>query len=106
MCSEAERFVTLWIEWFDKFGPKQSGSAHFGDLHEEIHSDRPEERKPWRKGVNVEACLKASSNVLYAVGQRVSQFQIRRSSGLLHVIAGYGNGVKSWHMSGGKREDV
>ena len=39
----------------DELRPQQAGRPHLGDLHEVVHADRPEERQPRRKRVDVEA---------------------------------------------------
>ncbi len=90
----------------DQLRPQQARGPHLGDLHEEVHADRPEERQPRRERVDVEAGRHARAHVLDAVGQRVGEFQVRRRAGLLHVIAGDGDGVELRHLRARVGEDV
>ena len=78
--------------------PQQAGGAHLGDLHEVVHADRPEEGEPRRERVDVEADADAGAHVLDAVGQRVGELEVGRRAGLLHVIAGDGDGVELRHL--------
>ena len=43
----------LRAEALDELRPEQARRAHLGDLHEEVHADRPEERQPRRELVDV-----------------------------------------------------
>ena len=90
----------------DELRPQQAGGAHLGDLHEVVHADRPEERQPRRERIDVEAGRHARAHVLDAVGQRVGELQVRRRAGLLHVIAGDGDGVELRHLRARECEDV
>ena len=97
--AQGERLGVLGRELaLDELGPQQAGGAHLGDLHEVVHADRPEERQPRRERVDVEAGRHAGAHVLDAVGQRVGELQVRRRAGLLHVIAGDGDGVELRHL--------
>ena len=90
----------------DELRPQQARGAHLGDLHEEVHADRPEERQPRRERVDVEPGGDARAHVLDAVGQRVGELQVRRRPGLLHVIAGDRDRVELRHLRAGVGEDV
>ncbi len=90
----------------DQLGPQQAGRAHLGDLHEEVHADRPEEGEPRCKRIDVEARRHARAHVFDAVGQRVGELQVRRRARLLHVIAGDGDGVELRHLRARVGEDV
>ena len=90
----------------DQLRPQQAGGAHLGDLHEEVHADRPEEGEPGRERVDVEAGADARAHVLDAVGQRVGELEVGRRAGLLHVIAGDGDRVELRHPRRGVGEDV
>ena len=84
----------------------QARRAHLGDLHEEVHADRPEERQPRREGVDVEARSEPGADVLDAVGQRVGELEVRRRARLLHVIAGDRDRVEARHVLRRVGEDV
>ena len=96
--AQRQRAGVLGLELvLDELRPQQARGAHLGDLHEEVHADRPEERQPRRERVDVEAGGDAGARVLDAVGQRVGELQVGRRAGLLHVIAGDGDGVELRH---------
>src|SRR5699024_9379245 len=46
------------------------------------------------------------ADVLHPVGQGVGQLQVGGGPGLLHVVAGAGDGVEARHALGGVGEDV
>ena len=70
----------------DEAGPEQAGGPHLGDLHEEVHADRPEERQPRGEGVDIEADRLAGPEVLDAIGEGVRELEVLRGPGLLHVV--------------------
>ena len=90
----------------DELRPEQARGAHLGDLHEEVHADRPEERQPRRERVDVEAGRDAGAHVFDAVGQRVGELEVGRRAGFLHVIAGDRDGVELRHLLRRVGEDV
>ena len=54
MRAQRQRARVLRIERLEQLRPQQPRGAHLGDFHEEVHADRPEERQPRRKAVDVE----------------------------------------------------
>ncbi len=46
-------FSDFGAEAGDDLGPQQPRGAQLGDLHEEVHADRPEERQPRRELVDL-----------------------------------------------------
>ncbi len=105
--SERERALILRAELVaDELRPQETRGAHLGDLHEEVHADRPEERQSRREGVDVEAGRNAGARVLEAVGDRVAELEVGRRTGLLHVIARDRNRVELRHVGRRVGEDV
>jgi hypothetical protein len=89
-----------------QLGPQQPRRAHLGDFHEEVHADRPEERQPRCKAVNIESGREPGAEIFDAVGQRVGELEVLGRAGLLHVIAGDGDRVVFRHFLRGVRKDV
>ncbi len=105
--AQRQRAAVLGVELLVmSFAHEQAGGAHLGDLHEEVHADRPEERQARRERVDVEPGLDAGARVLDAVGQRVAELEVGRRPGLLHVIAGDRDRVELRHVARGVGEDV
>ena len=100
------RLGVLRVELAHQPRPQRAGGAHLGDLHEEVHADRPEEAEPRRELVDVEAGGEAGAEVLDAVGQRVGELEVGGRPGLLHVVAGDRDRVEARHLLGGVAEDV
>ena len=57
--AQRQRLVVLRLELLDELRPQQAGRAQLGDLHEEVHADRPEERQPRRERVDRRARRRA-----------------------------------------------
>ena len=106
MRAQRLRFRVLGVELADEFAPQQPAGAQLGDLHEEVHSDAPEEREPRREFVDGKPDVQAGLDVVHTVGQRVGKLQIRCGAGLLDVIAGDRDRVESRHLGAGVAEDV
>ena len=96
----------LGAEGLHDLRPQQPRRAELGDLHEDVHPDGPEERDPRREGVDVETGCLAGADILDAVGEGVAELEIEGRAGLLHVVAGDGDGVEARHLLGGEAEDV
>ena len=94
------------VERAHQLGPQQAGDPQLGHLHEEVHADAPEEAEPGGKGVDVQPRVQPGSHVLHPVGQGVGQLQVEGGPGLLHVVAGDGDGVELGHVGRGEGEDV
>ncbi len=94
------------LELRDQLRPQQPGGPQLGDLHEEVHPDRPEERQPRRERVDVQPGRDAGPQVLHPVRERVRQLQVGRRPGLLDVVAGDGDRVELRHPPRGELEDV
>ncbi len=92
--------------WLTSRAHRARAARQLGDLHEEVHADRPEEAQPRSEPVDVDAGVEAGAEVLDAVGQRVRQLQVGRRPGLLHVVAGDRDRVEPRHVLGGVAEDV
>ena len=106
MRPQRQRFRILGTEPGNEFTPQQTAGAQLGDLHEEIHSDAPEERQPGRELVDVQARIQAGLQVIDAVGQRIGQLEIGCGTGLLDVVAGDRNRIELRHLGAGEGEDV
>lgn len=104
--AQGQGLRVLGIELLDEFGPQHAGGAHFSHFHEVILALGPEEGKTRREGVNVNARLDPGADIFQAVRKGVGHFQVRRRAGLLHVVAGDGNGVELGHVLGGELKDV
>ena len=104
--AQAQRLRVLRVELAHQPRPQRPGRAHLGDLHEEVHPDRPEERQPRRELVDREPRSQAGADVLDAVGQRVGELEVGRRSGLLDVVAGDRDRVEARHPLRGVLEDV
>ena len=63
-----------------------------------IHANRPKEGKAWRKIVNVQSRLHPRAQVLPAIGQGVSQFQVGGGARFLHVVPTDGYGIELGHV--------
>ena len=77
---------------------QSSRAAQLGDLHEEVHPDGEEERQPRRERVDVEAPGVRRPDVLEPVGEREAELLHGGRPGLLHVVAGDGDGVEPGHV--------
>ena len=104
--AQAERLGVLRVEVAHQPRPQGPGGAHLGDLHEEVHADRPEEREPRRELVDRHAGVEAGPDVLHPVGQRVGQLEVGRRPGLLDVVARDRDRVEARHLRGRVAEDV
>ena len=91
---------------FDQLRPEQARGAHLGDLHEEIHADRPEEGEARRERIDVEAGGDAGAHIFDAVGERVGELEVGGRARLLHVIAGDRDRIEFRHVLRGVGEDV
>ena len=106
MGAQAQRARVLRVELRQQLGPQQPRRAHLGDFHEEVHADRPEERQPRRKAIDVETGSKPGAQIFDAVGQRIGELEVLRRAGLLHVIAGDRDRVVFRHLLRGVGKDV
>ena len=97
--SQSERFWILRVELFHQFGPQHPGCPQLRYLHEIVHADAPEKGDSRGKVVDVDARLQPGAHVLEAVRKSVGHFKICRSTGLLHVVAGYADTVELRHVA-------
>ena len=97
--AQRQRLRVLRAGLLHQLGPEQPPRTELGDLHEEVHADRPEERQPRREGVDVHARRLARPQVLDAVGEGVGQLQVGRRPGLLDVVAGDRDRVEPRHLA-------
>ena len=86
--------------------PQRAGRAHLGDLHEEVHADRPEEAEPRGELVDGHPGREAGPHVLDTVRQRVGELEVLGRPGLLDVVAGDRDRVEAGHPRRGVAEDV
>src|SRR5690606_14060429 len=70
------------------------------------HANGEEERQPGGELVHIHALGHGRAHVLDAVGDGEGQFLDIGGSGLLHVVAGNGDGVELGHMVRGVADDV
>ena len=106
MGAQRQRARIGGVERLHQLRPQQPRGAQFGDLHEIVHADRPEERQPRREAVDGEPGAEARAHIFDAVGKRIGEFQVLRRAGLLHVIAGNRNRIEFRHVLRGKRKDI
>ena len=71
-----------------------------------VHTDRPEEGQTRCERVHIHAGVDTCAEVLHTVGKRVSQLDICRRTGFLHVVTGDGDGVELRHVLRGIFEDI
>ena len=106
MCAQRERFRILGAESGDQLAPQQPAGPEFGDLHEEVHPDTPEERQPGGERIDVQTGVQSRLEVVDAVGQGVGELEIRCGSGFLDVVARDRNGIELRHVRAGVGEDI
>ena len=106
MRAQGERLVQFRPEALDDARPELARGAELGDLHEEIHAHRPEERQPRRKRVDAHSGAEAGAQIFDPVRERVGEFEILRRARLLHVIAGDRNRVEFRHVRRGEGENI
>ena len=105
--AERERARVFRLELLGhELGPEQPAGAHLGDLHEEIHADRPEEGEAGRETIDVHAGFDTGAHIFDAVGERVAELEVCGRSRFLHVIAGDRDRVELRHLLRGVGEDV
>ena len=104
--TECHRFGVLGTERLDDLRPEHTSCTHLGNLHEMVHTDRPEEGQTRCKRIHIHAGVDTCAEVLHTVGKRVSQLDICRRTGFLHVVTGDGDGVEFRHVLRGIFEDV
>ena len=106
MRTQSQRFRVFGVELFHDFSPQHTSGTHFGNLHKVVRADSPEERQTRSKRIDVHACIYAGTQVFETVGQGVSQLDVGRSTGLLHVVTRNGNRVEFRHIFRGVLENI
>ena len=86
--------------------PQGARGTQLGDLHEEVHADREEERQAAGELVDVEPARDAVFHIFHAVGDGERQLVELRRAGFLHVIAADRNAVEPGHLARRVTEDV
>ena len=94
------------LELRHQFGPEDARRPQLRHLHEEVHADAEEERQARRELVDLDAGGQRRPHVLHAIRQGEGHFLDQVGARLLHVVAGYGDGVESRHVLGGMADDV
>ncbi|GJE83164.1 hypothetical protein CJNNKLLH_4533 [Methylorubrum thiocyanatum] len=106
MGAQRQRLVGFRLELLDELGPDQARGPHLGDLHEEVHPDRPEKRQARGELVDGQTGRETRLDVFDAIRERVGEFEILCRPGFLHVVAGDGDRVELRHVLRGVAEDV
>ncbi len=106
MRSERHGLWFLRAKGLDDFCPKHAGRPHLGHFHKVVLANRPEEGQTLGKGIHRQAGIDTRADVFQAIGQRITQFDIGRCSGLLHMVAGNGNAVELGHVFRRVLEDI
>ena len=106
VCAKRKRFGVLGVELLYNLCPQHTCRAHFGNFHEVVHADCPEERQTGCESVDIHACVNTCTKIFKTVGKSVSQFDVAGCAGFLHVVAGDRNRVELWHILRGVLEDV
>lgn len=106
MRAQCHGFRVLGAEGFDDLGPEYTCGTHFGDFHEVVLADGPEEGKALSEGIDFQSGFDTGAQVLKAVSQRVAEFDICRSTGFLHMIAGNRDAVEFRHVFRRVFEDI
>ncbi len=106
MRAQRQRAFVLRVELLHQLRPQHARGAQLRHLHEEIHADAEEERQPRRKAVDLEVRGHAGADIFDAVGERISELQIRRRTGFLHVIAGNRDRIELRHMRRGVGKNI
>ena len=88
MRAQRQRAGVARIEFFHQLRPQHPRGAKLRDLHEKIHADAEEERKPRGEAIDVEGRGKPGSHILDAVGERIGKLEVGRRARFLHVVAG------------------
>ena len=104
--TQAHGLRVLRSELVDELGPQHASRAHLGDLHEEVGANGPEEGQTRCELVDLQAHRLASADVVDSVGQGVGHLDVGGRAGLLHVVAGDGDGVPLRHVRAGEGKDV
>ena len=96
--AESERFGVLGVELLHNLCPKHTCCTHLGNLHEEVHTDGPEERQTRSKSIDIHTCIHTGAEILQTVGESVGKLDVAGGAGLLHVVAGDGDRVELRHI--------
>ncbi len=103
---QGHRLGVFRPKFLHDFGPKYPPGPHFGNFHKMVHPDAPEKRQPGRKAVDVQPRAQAGAQVLLTVGQGVGQFELRRGTRLVHVVAADADGVELRHVPRGVGKNI
>ena len=106
MRTEGHGLVVLCPEGLDDLCPEDARRTHFGDFHEVVLANRPEEREPLCEIIDGKPRLDARTDVLKAVREGVAELDVRRCARLLHVVARDGDAVELRHVLRRVLEDV
>ena len=106
MGAQRQRAGVARIELLHQLRPERARGAQLRHLHEEVHADAEEKRKPRREAVDVERSGEPRAHIFDAVGERVGELEIGRCSGFLHVIAGDRDRIEFRHMRRGVGENI
>ena len=71
-----------------------------------VGSDGPEEGQARCESIDVQSGTHTGTEVLQTVGQGVSQFNVCRCTGFLHVVTGDGDRIELGHVLGSIFEDI
>ena len=98
MCAQRKRFRILGIKLLHNLSPEHTCGTHLGYLHEEIHTDSPEERQTGSKCIDIHTGIDTCTQVFQTIGKSVSQLNITCRTGFLHVVTGNRYAIELRHI--------
>jgi hypothetical protein len=98
MRTQGHGFLVLRVPPFYDFCPEYTRRAKLRYLHEVIHANSPEEAKLRSELVYRQPGIDSNAKIFQAVGKGVSEFEVGRSSGLLHVIPADRDAIELRHV--------
>ncbi len=104
--TQSQRFRILRTKGINNLSPQSTSCTHFSHFHEVVLADCPEERQTRSKCVNSQASFNTGTDIIPAVSQSVSHFNIIGSTSFLHMIAGNRNAVKLRHILRCESENI
>ena len=98
MGTQCQRLGILGVELTYDLSPEHTCCTHLGNLHEEVHSDSPEEAQAGCEGIDIHTGVDTCAEVFQTVGQCVCKLDIACGAGFLHVVTRNGDGVELRHI--------
>ncbi len=72
MRAQRQRLGIFRAEILHDLGPEHPCGAHFGDFHEEVHTDGPEKGQARGKIVNAKSGVHTGAHIIHTVSQRIT----------------------------------